>query len=181
MFVTTALVLIYIANILIVIGLTTNNWLAIWDNNWNNRQIKIEFGLHRVCFKEAESCTNPGSNYDQSNYLPKVQVLAIFGGFMCMLSSFFSMLHLATDRLGWTHLGISVPASACAFLGAIFEMIALIIFSIKVELNQEYITFYKDIRLGWSFGLTCVAVSFLYIGGALQALSTMQKPGHPFE
>ena len=59
--------LIYIATILIIIGLTTNNWKAIWDDNYHNRRIEVEFGLHRVCFRDADKCTNPYSNFDQSS------------------------------------------------------------------------------------------------------------------
>ena len=59
--------MIYISTILIIIGLTTNNWNAIWDNNWLNRKIEVEFGLHRICFRQAEKCSNPAGNYDQSS------------------------------------------------------------------------------------------------------------------
>jgi len=169
--------LIYIATILIIIGLTTNNWKAIWDDNYHNRRIEVEFGLHRVCFRDADKCTNPYSNFDQSNYLPKVQALAIVGGFMSLFSTIFSMVNLASDRLGWSHVGIVAPATVCALLGGLFEMVACILFSEKVEITNEYISFYRTIRLGWSFGLVCVAVAFLYIGGVMMAVSGLSKPG----
>jgi len=174
------LTLIYISTILIIIGLTTNNWYAIWDNNWHNRKIEIEFGLHRVCFKEGEKCSNPGSNYDQTNNIPKVQALVIVGGFMSLFSTIFSMINVASDRLGWSNIGIVGASSIFALIGGLFEMIGLILYSTKVEIQTEYVTFYNDIRLGWSFGLVCLAVAFLFIGGSLNAVSSMSKPVNKF-
>ena len=67
------------------------------------------------------------------------------------------------------------------FFAGLFEMIGLILYSTRVEMKNEYISFYTDIRLGWSFGLVCVAVSFLFIGGTLHALSALSKPISRFE
>ncbi|XP_005109574.1 uncharacterized protein LOC101850756 [Aplysia californica] len=179
--VSVGLALIYLATILIIIGLSTNNWKEIWDGNVYNDRIEVHFGLHRVCFSDGERCTNPGSHYDQSDYLPKVQALVIVGGFLSMFSAIFSLLNLTTDRLGWSHVGIMAPASVCAVLAGLFTTIGIILYSIKVEINNEYISFYRDIRLGWSFGLTTVAVCFLYIGGILEGVSTMISPQPQFE
>ena len=36
---------------------------------------------------------------------------------MSLFSTIFAMVNLASDRLGWSHVGITAPATVCALLG----------------------------------------------------------------